>query len=73
MCCLAFSPRQDAVELPCVKAALSRVDAAVLSASEGLFEASSGGGVLLMGDRVAHPVSQVMASLYIWRAWLGLV
>ncbi|CAN0011064.1 unnamed protein product [Scytosiphon promiscuus] len=48
----------DALELPCVRAALARVNSTVLSASEGLFEASSGGGVLLMGDRVAHPISQ---------------
>lgn len=50
---------QDALELPCVQAALSRVNLAVLSASEGLYEASAGGGVLLMGNRVAHPISQV--------------
>ena len=52
-------PPQDALELPCVQAALSRVNLAVQSASEGLYEASSGGGVLLMGNRVAHPISQV--------------
>lgn len=52
-------PHQDALELPCVQAALSRVNLAVLSASEGLYEASAGGGVLLMGNRVAHPISQV--------------
>lgn len=53
-------PPQDALELPCVQAALSRVNLAVLSASEGLYEASAGGGVLLMGNRVAHPISQVI-------------
>lgn len=47
-----------------MKAALSRVESTVLRASEGLFEASSGGGILLMGDRVAHPVSQVTRSLF---------
>lgn len=45
-----------------MKEALSRVKSAVLSASEGLFEASAGGGVLLMGNRVAHPISQVWFS-----------
>lgn len=50
-----------------MKAALSRVDDAVLGASSGLFEASSGGGILLMGDRVAHPVSQVMLRLPVRR------
>lgn len=50
---------QDALELTCVKESLSRVKSDVLSASEGLFEASAGGGVLLMGNRVAHPISQV--------------
>lgn len=58
----AYRRTQDALELPCVKAALSRVESTVLQASEGLFEASSGGGILLMGDRVAHPVSQVNRS-----------
>lgn len=69
---MLLSAAQDALELPCVKAALSRVNSTVLSASEGLYEASSGGGVLLMGDRVAHPISQVIGRpIYPYR-WLDL-
>lgn len=57
--CPSSQTVQDALELPCVQAAVSRVNIAVASASEGLYEASSSGGVLLMDNRVAHPISQV--------------
>lgn len=51
---------QDALKLPCVREKLSRVNEAVQIASEGLSdEASASGGVLLMDNRVAHPISQV--------------
>lgn len=51
---------QDAIKLPCVREKLSRVNEAVQIASEGLSdEASASGGVLLMDNRVAHPISQV--------------
>ncbi|CAN0081741.1 unnamed protein product, partial [Discosporangium mesarthrocarpum] len=49
----------DAAELPCVQEAFLGVRKAVSAASEGLAEASSSdGGVLLMDNRVAHPISQ---------------
>lgn len=58
-CPSLFGLRQDAVELPRVAKALSEVNRAVERASEGLSEASAGGGVLLMEKRVAQAISQV--------------
>ena len=58
--CAPRSLWQDALKLPCVREKLSRVNEAVQIASEGLSdEASASGGVLLMDNRVAHPISQV--------------
>lgn len=46
-----------------MRSALSRVNAAIGTASEGLSEDSAAGGVLLIDNKVANPVSQVSHSI----------
>lgn len=50
-----------------MKEALSGVNDAIELASEGLCEASASGGVLLMDNRVAHPISQVTRDRFFLR------